>query len=132
MDKAMIDEKVCAIFGDINDAEEGTTFIDSPKEAIQFAVLRGNKGKVFQNHIHKFRPRVIKRTQESLFVVRGKVKAIIFDEDKNKIDVQIMVAGQFAIFYRGGHGFEILEDDTVIIENKPGDFIGVDEDKEKF
>jgi hypothetical protein len=124
--------KVHAIFGDVNKMDDGTTFIGAPGERLQFSVLRHKRGKVFQSHIHKHRPRLIRQTQESWVVLKGIVKVFIFDEKKKAIHMQIMLAGQFYVSYMGGHGYEILEDDTIVIENKLGDFIGVDEDKEKF
>lgn len=127
--------KVYAIFGDTNDAGYigyGTTFIGLPGERLQFSVLKYKKGKLFQNHVHKLRSRVIKRTQESWVVLKGSVKVFVFDENKKMIHRQIMTAGQFVICYMGGHGYEILADDTIVIENKLGDFVGVEEDKEKF
>ncbi len=124
--------KVYAIFGDTDEMKHGSTFIGSPEERLQFSVLIYDKGKVFQNHIHKHRPRVIEKTQESWVVLKGMVKVFIFDENKGIIHEQVMLSGQFYISYEGGHGYEILEDNTVVIENKLGDFIGIEEDKEKF
>jgi len=37
-----------------------------------------------------------------------------------------------AVFAYGGHGYEILEDGTQIIENKNGPFVDVITDKDKF
>ena len=132
MNEIKLNDKVYAIFGDTNGVDGGTTFIGSPSEMLQFSVLRYKFGKVFQNHVHKQRSRNIERTQESWIVMKGVVRVFIFDENKKLIHEKIMLAGQYVICYRGGHGYEILEDDTIVIENKLGDFIGVEEDKEKF
>ena len=43
-----------------------------------------------------------------------------------------MNVGDLAVFVYGGHGYEILEDDTKIIEAKNGPFINVEKDKERF
>jgi oxalate decarboxylase/phosphoglucose isomerase-like protein (cupin superfamily) len=110
----------------------GTTFIGSPNERLQFSVLKHTRGKVFQSHIHKYRPRTIEQTQESWIVLEGRARVYVFDENKEIIHEQVIISGQFFISYMGGHGYEILDAETVIIENKLGDFIGVDEDKEKF
>lgn len=126
------DGDVIAIFGDVNEIGYGTTFYGSSEQKLQFSVLRWKKGTIFQNHIHKYRPRTIEQTQESWVVLKGAVKVFVFDESKELIHEQMMTAGQFYISYRGGHGYEILEDDTCVIENKLGDFVGVDADKEKF
>ena len=42
------------------------------------------------------------------------------------------MAGDFAVLLAGGHGYEIQEDDTRIIETKNGPFLGVDLDKTGF
>jgi len=132
MNKVMFCGSIYAIFGDVYQKDFGTTFIGDPEEMIQFSVLRYKRGHVLQSHIHKIRLRTIWRTQESWVVLRGSAKVSIFDESKRLIHEQTLTAGQFYISYRGGHGYEILEDDTIVIENKLGDFIGVEEDKEKF
>ena len=132
MNEIILNGNRYAVFGDTNEIDYGTTFFGSPDEMLQFSALKYKKGKVFQNHVHKYRPRTVERTQESWIVLKGKVRVFVFDENKEKIHEQIMTAGQFFISYRGGHGYEILEDDTIVIENKLGDFIGVEADKEKF
>lgn len=132
MNEIALDGNIYAIFGDTNDIGYGTTFFGSPEERLQFSALRYKKGKVLQDHIHKHRSRIVERTQESWVVLRGKAKVRIFAETKILLHEQIIKAGQFFISYRGGHGYEILEDETIVIENKLGDFIGVEADKEKF
>ena len=120
------------MFGDTNEIDYGTTFYGLPEERLQFSALRYKKGKIFQPHIHKRRSRSIERTQESWIVLKGEVKVFIFDENKKIIHEQCMTAGQFFISYRGGHGYSIMVDETIVIENKLGDFVGVEADKEKF
>lgn len=123
---------VYAIFGDVHALSQGTTFIGAEDERLQFSVLRYDKGKILQNHIHKYRPRVIEKTQEAWVVLSGSATAHVFNEEKENIYSEVITAGQFFISYRGGHGYEILSDDTIVIELKLGDFIGVEQDKEKF
>jgi len=132
MNEVMRNGSVYAIFGDTNEINYGTTFFGSPDAKLQFSALRYKKGKVLQNHIHKYRPRTVERTQESWVVLKGSAKVFVSDENKKIIHEQIIKSGQFFISYRGGHGYEILEDETIVIENKLGNFVGVAEDKEKF
>lgn len=125
--------KVYAVIGNIRDAAVNKTqFADYPEERLQFSVLNYNQGKVFQNHVHKHRPRVIEKTQECWVVMKGVVHAKIFAEDKKLIFTKILYSGDFIIQYRGGHGYTIMEDKTIVVECKLGDFVGVEEDKEKF
>lgn len=132
MNEIILNGNMYAIFGDTNEIDYGTTFYGSPEENLQFSALRYKKGKIFQNHIHKHRPRVIQRTQECWIVLKGKVKVFVFDENKKKIHEHIMKSGQFFISFRGGHGYEILLDETIVVESKLGSFVGVEADKEKF
>ena len=132
MNEIILNGNKYAIFGDTNEINYGTTFYGSPEENLQFSALRYKKGKIFQNHIHKYRPRTIERTQEAWVVLKGKVKVFVSDENKKIIHEQNMTSGQFFISYKGGHGYEILEDETIVVESKLGDFVGVEADKEKF
>jgi oxalate decarboxylase/phosphoglucose isomerase-like protein (cupin superfamily) len=132
MNEVIINGQRYAVFGDTNEIMHGTTFFGSPEEKLQFSALRYDKGKAFDNHIHKYRPRTVERTQECWVVLKGKVKVFVFDENKQKIHEQVIDSGQFVISYKGGHGYEILEDETIVVESKLGDFIGVEADKEKF
>lgn len=132
MNEIVLNGNIYAIFGDTNDIDYGTTFFGSPEERLQFSTLRYKKGKILQDHIHKHRSRIVEQTQESWVVLKGKAKVRIFAETKILLREQIITAGQFFISYRGGHGYEILEDETIVIENKLGDFVGVKADKEKF
>lgn len=132
MKEIILNGNCYAVFGDTNEIDYGTTFFGSPEEKLQFSALRYKKGKIFQNHIHKYRPRTIERTQECWIVLKGKVKVFVSDENKEIIHVQMMESGQFFISYMGGHGYEILADETIVVESKLGDFVGVEADKEKF
>jgi oxalate decarboxylase/phosphoglucose isomerase-like protein (cupin superfamily) len=132
MNEVICNGEVYAIFGDTNEIDYGTTFYGSPEERLQFSALRYKKGKVFQHHVHKPRPRTIEKTQECWVVLKGKVKVFVYDQQKNLLHEQNMRSGQFFISYRGGHGYEILEDETIVTESKLGDFIDVEGDKEKF
>lgn len=123
---------VHAIFGDVYDLQQGTTFIGDPHERLQFSVLKYDADKILQSHVHLFRQRIINRTQESWICLQGRALVKVYDDYKNEIYKKEITTGQFFISYIGGHGYEILENNTIVIENKLGDFIGVEEDKEKF
>ena len=85
-----------------------------------------------QNHIHNDYPREATRTQETVYVKKGSMKCLIFTEEKKFLDEFILYEGDLAVFAYGGHGFEILEDDTKIIESKNCPFTSVEQDKTKF
>lgn len=128
----MIEVLDCAIFGNVRDLTTKRVFIGSPDKRLQFSIWNYGEGEVLQAHIHKERRRVIERTEESWIVMQGAIEASIFDEKKELIHTQKMQQGDYLISYRGGHGFKILEDNTIVIENKLGDFVDPVLDKEKF
>lgn len=72
------------------------------------------------------------RTQEMTYVKKGSMKVLLYDENRNFRDDYILNEGDLAVFAYGGHGYEILEDNTQIIEAKNGPFIDVETDKQKF
>jgi hypothetical protein len=67
-----------------------------------------------------------------VYVKSGSMKCLLFTEEKKFFKEFILYEGDLAVFAFGGHGFEILEDDTKIIEAKNGPFTSVDKDKVKF
>ena len=60
------------------------------------------------------------------------MKVTLFSESQKYLDEFILYEGDLAVFIYGGHGYEILEDNTKIIETKNGPFTGVEKDKIKF
>ena len=82
--------------------------------------------------MHKEFDRNSSRTQESIYIKQGSVKVSLFTEDEKFLQDYILFEGDLAIFGYGGHGYEILENDTKVIESKNGPFISVDSDKKKF
>ena len=91
-----------------------------------------DKGKILDSHTHQEFERTASRTQETVYVKRGKMKVKLFDEQHNFLEDYILNQGDLAVFAYGGHGYEILEDNTQIIETKNGPFTGVEKDKIKF
>ena len=63
---------------------------------------------------------------------RGSMKVILYTEEKDFLQEYTLFEGDLAVFAYGGHGYEILEDDTQIIESKNGPFLDVKVDKTKF
>jgi hypothetical protein len=60
------------------------------------------------------------------------MRVTLYTEELIKLDTFDLHAGELAVFAYGGHGYEILEDGTQVIESKNGPFIDVDTDKTKF
>ena len=72
------------------------------------------------------------RTQEMTYVKRGSMRVLLYDEDQQYLQDFVIKEGDMAVVAYGGHGYEILEDNTQIIESKNGPFVSVEKDKKKF
>ena len=98
---------------------------------LQLAILKFNKGKTFFPHKHIYKPAPSEAiAQESWVVVSGKVKAIFYDIDDSILSEEILEAGMLSITLFGGHNYEILEDNTLVLEYKTGPYYGQKLDKE--
>jgi hypothetical protein len=97
---------------------------------LQLAILNYEKGKTFEPHKHIYKS-VSKRAiaQESWVVLRGKVKAIFYDEDDKILQEEILNQGDLSITLFGGHNYEILEGGTLVLEYKTGPYYGQSFDK---
>jgi len=90
------------------------------------------KGKKLASHVHNEFDRNASRTQEMTYVKKGSMRVLLYDEDYNYLEEYILNEGDLAVFVFGGHGYEILENNTQIIETKNGPFVDVETDKTKF
>ena len=59
----------------------------------------------------------------------GRVAARFWDTDDTLIYETELAAGDAAVVFRGGHSFEVLEEDTILYEFKTGPYYGVEKDK---
>ena len=66
------------------------------------------------------------------YVKKGSMRVLLYDEQHNYLEDFIIKEGDTAVFAYGGYGYEILENNTQIIEAKNGPFIDVETDKTKF
>jgi len=124
--------KILSIVYRDEDWVEGLNFITPDELFIQVGSWWYQKGKKLDSHIHNDFERKAMRTQEMTYVKRGSMRVLLYDEDKNYLEDFIIKEGDIAVFAYGGHGYEILDDNTQIIESKNGPFIDVKTDKTKF
>jgi len=111
---------------------KGLNFITPDEMFVQVGSWWYDKGKELASHIHNDFDRIASRTQESVYVKRGSMKVILYTEQKKYLQEYTLFEGDLAVFAFGGHGYQILEDDTQVIESKNGPFIDVTTDKTKF
>lgn len=109
----------------------GRRDICSPNEFLQIATLNLENEKTFPPHKHVWKEGLSKViAQESWIVIKGKVKAILYDLDDTIIAERILEAGDCSVTFFGGHTYEILEEGTVVYEVKTGPYQGQKLDKE--
>tara|TARA_Y100000310_G_C20673887_1_gene811758 strand:+ start:666 stop:1064 length:399 start_codon:yes stop_codon:yes gene_type:complete len=132
MEKIEHNGKIIAIVYRESDWVEGLNFITQDELFIQVGSWWYPKGKKLQSHKHNEFARTAMRTQEMVYVKQGTMRVLLYDEEKNFLQDFILKSGDLSVLAYGGHGYEVLEDDTQIIEAKNGPFTDVERDKQKF
>ena len=117
--------KLLHIIYNLNEVEDRVDLIPEDN-FLQCSVVRKNTGKKFQTHKHIYKPIEFTEqiAQESWLVFKGKIKVWHYDIDDTLIHTKILGQGDMNITLFGGHTFEILEDDTIICEQKNGPYFG--------
>jgi hypothetical protein len=83
-------------------------------------------------HSHNEVSRTVLWTQEVLYVRKGRLLAEIFDANDKKVAQVQVTAGDILVLLRGGHGYEILEDGTEVLEIKNGPYVGANSDRRRL
>jgi hypothetical protein len=71
-------------------------------------------------------------TQEVLFVRQGRICAHIFDISEKKVASVEVAAGDVIVLLHGGHGYDVLEDGTQVLEVKTGPYLGPEVDRRRL
>jgi hypothetical protein len=114
------------------DFAPGLSFFTADEDFIQVGSWRYPAGKVLAAHNHNRAPRSLDRTQEAVIVLRGRVRAEVFDEEDALAGHLEAGPGEMLVLFHGGHGYQILEDDTLAIEVKNGPYPGADIDRRRL
>lgn len=98
---------------------------------LQMSAIKVDSGKSYRSHKHLVKEILEKETitQESWVVIQGSVRVTLYDIDDKIIAVEVINRGDSSITFAGGHGYEILEDNTVVYEYKTGPYRGQQLDK---
>lgn len=106
------------------------TDISPNTEFLQVSARKLNGDVFVKAHKHKPILREITITQEAWIIIKGKIKATIYDIDKNFLEEVIITDGGCIVLYNGGHSLTSLEDNTIFYEIKIGPYYGHENDKE--
>lgn len=112
--------------------KDGLAFFSQDEDFIQVGVWGYGAGKELKAHIHNEVERTVLWTQEVLFVRSGRIRANIYDTGERKVAELEVGAGDVIILLRGGHGYDILEDGTQVLEIKNGPYVGPELDRRRF
>lgn len=108
------------------------SFYSEENDFIQVGEWNYNAGTILHRHYHNEVSRTVTLTQEVIVVRAGKVSADIYDDDQTLVETIILEAGDILILLAGGHGYEILSDNTQVIEIKNGPYLGAEIDRTRF
>ncbi|WP_334118235.1 hypothetical protein [Limnobacter sp.] len=112
--------------------KDGLNFFSNDNDFIQVGIWGYGAGKELKAHIHNEVKREVLWTQEVLFVRQGKIRANIFDTQEKKVAELEVNTGDVIILLRGGHGYDILEEGTQVLEIKNGPYVGPDRDRRRL
>ena len=130
MKKIELNGETVAMFHKPSEWKEGLDFLTNDDTYVQAGTWWYQTGKELKPHRHKINPRQLMRTQETIILESGKLCVNLYDQDNNIFHKEILEKGDIGIILTVGHGYTILEDDTKVLEVKPGPFNSVEEDKD--
>ncbi len=110
----------------------GLAFHSPDDEFIQVGTWRYDAGKELLAHRHNTVARHADRTQEAVFVVSGRMRVRVYGLNNQLLETFEAKAGDCLVMLNGGHGYDILEDDTRVIETKNGPYAGPEKDRVRF
>ena len=108
---------------------EGLNFLTPNESFCQVGTWWYQKGKSLQAHKHIKNVRSNNITQECVIVMSGSIHVDLYDENDQHFQDIIINEGDMIVLLHGGHGYQILEEDTKVIECKNGPFVSVEKDK---
>jgi hypothetical protein len=110
----------------------GLNFFSKDSEFQQVGTWVYQSGKELHAHSHNEIERKVQWTQEVLYVKKGKIRADIYSTKNKKITEIFVGEGDILILLMGGHGYEILADNTQVLEIKNGPYLGAETDRKRF
>lgn len=126
------DNKIYARLIPSEDWASGLSFFSQDEDFIQVGTWCYEKGKKLLAHIHNHAERTITHTQEVLYIKKGSVKASVYDMQGHFIEDVVIKEGDTLVLLCGGHGYEILEDGTQVLEIKNGPYLGAERDRRRI
>ena len=112
--------------------KDGLNFFSQDREYVQVGSWGYDTGTALKPHVHNHVPREVTVTQEVLYVRCGAIKARIFGLQDQPLAEFKAHEGDVVILLRGGHGYDIIEDGTQVLEIKNGPYLGAEVDRRRM
>jgi hypothetical protein len=109
--------------------KDGVNFLSKEEFPLQLGISSYKQGQKITPHIHLDRKIIVENIQEAIYIKNGQTVVNLYDKTKKLFQSVILSAGDLIFFIAGGHGFEMLQD-TTLIEIKQGPYLGKNIDKE--
>jgi len=132
VEKIRDDDTLLAILIRSADWERGLNFVSSHGDFLQVGTWWYDKEHRLGPHIHRTQPRTVLRTQEVICVMKGRLRADIYTEDREPLSSVELGEADVLILLGGGHGYQILEAGTRVLEVKNGPYFGAEVDRERI
>lgn len=127
VEEVMLSGLWCATIVRARFQEPGVHFFTPAEASQQLGHISHPAGHRIRPHVHRDAERAVRRTQEVLFVRRGRVRVFFYGAGRHPLASRELAAGDVILLAAGGHGFEVLEA-CEMIEVKQGPYAG-DADK---
>jgi len=111
-------------------SENKYNFLTPDTYPLQLGISYYDDGEEIQRHYHPAKHSVTTSVHEFILVRTGSVKALIYDDQQQLFTTLILHQGDMILLVGGGHGFELLEDGS-LLEVKQGPHDG-EQDKVRF
>lgn len=120
-------------FSDLAEASSNRLNLCPDEAFLQLGLIKsGPRDYAAHFHLDHQTPSPVIRAQESWVVMRGSVEVTLYDRDNTVQAVRTIHQGDITLTLFGGHGYRILEDDTLVYEFKSGPYEGPSVDKEQI
>jgi hypothetical protein len=119
-----------AIVHHLMDWKQGLDFLTSDNDFIQTGTWFYQEGMKLKAHRHITNTRKIDRTQETIIILSGSLMVDFYDDANTVFASEILASGDICVILNIGHGYQILENNTRVVEVKNGPFVSVEADKQ--
>lgn len=132
MREIFFEDKLIARYVPADAWSQGLSFFSKDEEYVQVGTWVYDEGKKLLPHIHNNAKREISHTQEVLYVRKGSLLASVYNTNGEFIEKITVYEGDVMILLNGGHGYEILDKDTQVLEIKNGPYLGAEVDRRRI